>query len=116
MNNSLAQKIGLADLRGKTYKIFLVEEDDEDREQVIAGRVSMVETEIDIDYSDIEVDQLLDAAVIFKSSEKVTLSMRLLKNDDGTYFNVENFDDEEDDEIEYGDQNDWEVYVGAQRY
>lgn len=90
----------LMPLGGKRYKVFLVEEDDDDRERVMSGLTDNIHVEQDVNYADVPVDALLDSAKIFRGGVKVTLTLNLIPNADGTYFVIENFL-EEDDEDEY---------------
>lgn len=75
----------------KRYKMYLVELDDEDRERVISGLVQDAEFESNIDYDNVEVDRLLDSVRIFSTPTSMTVKFNLIPREDGTYFTVENF-------------------------
>lgn len=100
----------------KAYKLFLVEVDDDDRERVIACRGINFSIDHVYDYSDVEVDHLLDSAKIFKDRQtKVTMRADIVPLEDGPngpiYFRVENFLEEEEEDFYQPQQ--WEVYQGA---
>jgi hypothetical protein len=102
----------LAPVAGKTYKFFLVEVDDDDRERVIAGQVSQIQIESEVNYGDIRVDDLLDSVRVFSDSVTYTLTANLVPSDDGTYFRIENFlEEEDDDEIRYEQPEEWDHYA-----
>lgn len=109
---SMAEGVGLVPVVGKEYKLFLVEVDDEDRERVLSARVSRCEITVEPEYADIHADMLLNSAKIFRTSETVTITMKMVPRQDGTYFEIVDFtetaesddfsqdEDEEDEEEE----------------
>lgn len=84
----------------KEYKLFLVEVDDEDRERVLAGRVSRCEITVEPEYSDIHVDHFNYPVARYRAYETVTATLNLVPSPDGTYFTIENFAETEDEEEE----------------
>ena len=86
----------------KEYKLFLVEVDDEDRERVLAGRVSRCDIIVEPEYSDVYTDYGNYPVARHRASETVTVRLNLVPEADGTYFRIEDFnymeeDDERDD-------------------
>lgn len=83
----------------KVYKVFLVEEDDDDRERVLSALTNNIQVDYEPDYGDI--DMLLDSVKIFKTQDNYTLTIKLIPRLDGTYITVEDFsvgnEPEEDD-------------------
>lgn len=68
----------LVAVENKTYKIFLVEMDDDDRERVISGVIENVEISQDNPYDHLQVDALLDSARIFRVADPiVTLTAKV---------------------------------------
>lgn len=98
MRQSLAEDIGLAPAAGKEYKLFLVEVDDEDRERVLAGRVSRCEITVEPEYSDVHVDFADYPMHRYRTSETVTVTLNLVPSENGTYFRIENFAEEPQEE------------------
>lgn len=80
---------------GKTYKVFLVEEDDDLRERVISARSRDLKIDYEPNYDDVVVDQLLCASKIFKTGETVTMTLELVPRADGIFFTIENFLEED---------------------
>lgn len=97
-DRGLAENLGLADVSGKNYKLFLVEVDDEDRERVLSGLVGDCEITVEPEYADIRTDMLLNSARIFKTSETVTIKMKMVQRADGTYFEIVDFSKEDEEE------------------
>lgn len=95
---NMASDIGLAPVAGREYKLFLVEVDDEDRERVLSGRVSRCEITVEPEYADVRVDELICSAAIFKTSETVTVNLNLVPSENGTYFEIVNFKEEDDED------------------
>lgn len=82
----------------RKVRIYIVDEDDERHERVLRGRAVNVELDHQVDWGNIQVDDMLYSARIFKEGETYTLSMKLVPSPDGTYFVVENFREEEIDD------------------
>lgn len=76
----------------KAYKVFLVEEGDDLRERVISATSKNIQIDYEPVYEDI--DTLLCSSKIFKTDEKITLTIELAKREDGSYYTVENFYEE----------------------
>lgn len=81
---------------GTTYKLFLVEMDDENRERVIAGRVNHIEFTREQDYADIHDGTSFGPIHRFVTNENVSVTMKLVPSENGTYFTIENFNEGED--------------------
>lgn len=83
----------------KVYKVFLVEEDDEDRERVLSALTNHIEVAYEPDYADIHSGDMLTAAKIFRTADHYTLTIKLIPRMDGTYMTIEDFSraTEEDD-------------------
>lgn len=94
---TMSQNMGLAPVAGKEYKLFLVEVDDEDRERVLAGRVSQCVIDVEPHYSDIHVDYSNFPVKRYRDSETVTVTLNLVPSSDGTYFRIEDFSKEDND-------------------
>lgn len=100
-NNGHSPSIYQQDLvshASKEYKLFLVEVDDEDRERVLAGRVSRCEITVEPEYSDVHVDFVDYPLTRYMASEDVTITLKMVPSPDGTYFRIENFNEEDDEE------------------
>ena len=97
-SNSIYQQ-DLVPQASKEYKLFLVEVDDEDRERVLAGRVSRCDIIVEPEYGDIHTDSFDYPMARYRTSETVTVRLNLVPSPDGTYFRIEDFNyTEEDDE------------------
>lgn len=83
---------------GTEYKVFLVEVDDEDRERVLQGRVRAVEITNDPVYDSIHVDDMLSSAKVFKTEDDVTMTLKMVPSENGTYFTMVNFMEDEEEE------------------
>lgn len=97
MGNSI-YKQDLVPQAGKEYKLFLVEVDDEDRERVLSGRVNRCEITVEPEYSDVHVDYSNYPMARYRASETVTVTLNLVPSADGTYFEIVNFKEEDEDE------------------
>lgn len=87
----------LMPLKTKRYKVFLVEEDDDDRERVLSGLVEHVDIVSEPFYNDVRVDYSDFAVKRFLSHEEVTMTLRMVPRADGTYLIIENFAEEDDE-------------------
>lgn len=96
----MSEQIGLAPVAGKEYKLFLVEVDDEDRERVLSGLVRRCEITVEPEYSDVHVDYSNYPMARFRTGEDVTVTLELGPREDGTYFEIVDFSDKEDEEEE----------------
>jgi hypothetical protein len=85
-------------LRGKTFKVFFVEEDDDDRERVIEARVDNVTFNTDHEYADIMSDYSDYPVKRYVTSVRYTLEqMTLLPLDDeGHVLRIRDFMKEDD--------------------
>ena len=79
----------------KTYKLFLVEVDDDDRERVLSGLVRGVEINYNPQWTDIITAESYLPVNRFMSSTDVDMKMNMVPRDDGTVFTIENFNEEE---------------------
>lgn len=80
----------------KRYKVFLVEEDDDDRERVIRFLVDKIVFETDPNYGDVYSDT---PPIVnrYSSSTKYTVEMELVA---GTSFTFEEYGEEYDEDSE----------------
>lgn len=76
-------------LENKTYKVFFVEVDDDDRERVIGGQVEHVSIEVSAISDDVFYGHL--GARGIPRTEEVILTAKLVPRTDGTYFTIEDF-------------------------
>jgi len=93
----MAGSICFDDLRGtlpKRYKIFIVEEDDDERERVLSGIAQTVS--IDTKYNDI--DLMGDDITVLRMPHinGATITLDMVPNADGSIMRYENFNEEED--------------------
>lgn len=77
---------------GKIYKLFLVEVDDDNRERVLAGKAVGVKMAVDHNYADIESGY--GPVGRFITETQVTVTMKLVPDENGTYFRIEDFSEE----------------------
>lgn len=87
---------GLVPVSGKEYKLFLVEVDDDNRERVLAGRVTSCEINVEPEYADVHVGYADYPVARYKSHEHVTITMNMVPSN-GTYFTIEDFREDEDE-------------------
>lgn len=86
---------GLLPTPGKTYKVFFVEVDDEDRERVLFGLADEIVIDTNVEYDRVYSENYMEPVHRFISKTDVTCTLKLLPRDDGTYFTIENFMEEE---------------------
>ncbi len=87
----------LGPVRGKEYKVFLVEVDDDDRERVLSGRVSHVEIKTEPQWTTVRVESEYLPVGRFLESTDTTITMKMIPMDErGNVFILENFLDEEE--------------------
>lgn len=84
-------------------KVYIVDEDDFDRERVLSFEVDGVHIKTEVDTAAVYVGSLLDSPKIFKNNQRVVVEqMTMVPRSDGTLYSIENFqeqfDEEEDDE------------------
>lgn len=77
------------------YKVFLVEEDDDDRERVVSGLVEVVEIVSEPTYGNVYSDITTAPIMTFLDSTETTLTLKLVP---GTKLMFEDFTDEEEEE------------------
>lgn len=78
-------------LSNKTYKVFLVEEDDEDRARVIAGRAKVVEINTHANYDDVISDHSMSPVYRYQTHTDYTINLTLEPDENGHYLHLENF-------------------------
>lgn len=90
----------MKDIQGKRMRVFFVEMDDEDRERVVSALVEHVEINHDPEYADIHSGYSDFPVSRFLTSENVTIKAKVVPFEDGTYFRIENFleEDTEDED------------------
>lgn len=81
--------------RGR-YKIFFVEETDDDRERVIAGIAETVEIELENDEYDIT--SYTGVLKSFNYRHRAKMTLRCVPDANGVLFRLENFNEEDEDE------------------
>lgn len=79
------------DLDGKIYKVFLVEEDDDDRERVLAGRCRAVEITTQPNWADIHSDYSQYPVASYVTHTDMTMTLEMVPHSDGTLFRIEDF-------------------------
>jgi hypothetical protein len=72
----------------KVYKVFLVEEGDDDRERVITGLTKNIEIKCDPQY-----DDDIMAVHRYQTSADYTVVLDMIPREDGTVFTMENFNE-----------------------
>lgn len=88
----------LAKWDGKRLKLFFVEMDDEDRERVLSCQVEYVTIEKDVEYADVMVGDYDKLVMRFPESIECTLTAKIVQQDDGTFFRLETFTEEDEDD------------------
>lgn len=83
---------------GKRFKLFLVEEDDEDRERVIAARVDTAEIDVESEWADVHTEAFDFPVASFVTATRYTLTIKLAPFEDGTMLRIENFGEEDEQE------------------
>lgn len=79
----------------KQYKVFLVELDDDDRERVLSGRVSVAEITSEPNYQDVFSEYSMAPVAHYMVSEDVTMTLKMVPNENGTIFTIEDFSKDE---------------------
>ena len=85
---------------GSRWKVFLVEEGDDNRERVIAGIADVVEIDYQTEFDEVRVDDLLSSARIFASGYTASLTMKCVPDSLGNLFRLENFMETEEEEYD----------------
>lgn len=88
-------------LLNRRYKLFLVEEDDYDRERVISALVDVAEIIQEVDNYSMYTDYSAASVYSYDVPTSARMKLNIVPRDDGTLFRVENF--LEDDVLEDND-------------
>ena len=95
-------------IKEKRYKVYFVEEDDEYRERVMEGTVKSISVRTESDFGDIQVNQLLDSAMIFQSRQRFILEeTEFVPDEKGRYVTITDFNKIEDREREEEENEDY---------
>lgn len=78
----------------KSYRVYFVEDGDDDRERVIVARTSDIAFKYDPQYGTIETGY--GVVSNFLESERYTVELSLMPLEAGKFFRLENFNEEED--------------------
>jgi hypothetical protein len=77
-------------LPGKTYKVFLVEEDDDLRERVVSALSRDIVIDYEAEFTDLLCDDRMFARCMHHA-DHYTITIKLCPREDGTYITVEDF-------------------------
>ena len=96
MNLKFSRDISLD--TNKTYKVFLVEVDDDNRERVVSGLVRRVVIEEVPHYDNVLVDSASHPVSVFQTGADVTWTLEMMPFEDGVWARIEDFSNQEEDE------------------